>query len=239
MQLSNSDLSTIKKLLDTCRIAGIDNVLVSTELISGLADSGKTAIIAKNQIDSEFAIGISDCDALLKRFGIFGDAPITASLEGRNNQFSQVILKSGRSKVDFRCRDPQSIRAPKENPDEVFCQLSITGDEVKQINSAINALGATILSINITRAKTVTIEVQTAGHETFTVDLGIEPEFEGAVSTFNQSYDAKILAKILTSVKQTQDSGAALVVGANGSITVDINGFDVIVLSNIDTDEDE
>jgi hypothetical protein len=243
MNLSSSDLSQLRDAFAICRVAGIDAVVVTDNMIRGITTTSKFAILSpiNLSIPAKIKIGIGRIGELEKRLSVFADA-VSAELKlNDNDEVTLMTLRSGKSSIQFRCTSERLIKYPKQNDDEPAVTIEATKAEVSQVARAVKTLGAETVTVSVSRAGVVKFECSAPTNESFIEELSRPATFENDVFGVVHTFEGDRFASILDFAAR-ESSDVPIVIGVDGSLTLSVKGHVVVVIPNSngsDGDDDE
>lgn len=237
MQLSSADLSELRAAFAVCRVAGVDAVVVTDNLVRGITATSKMAILSpiSLSISSDIKIGIGRIGELEKRLSIFADSA-TADLKiNDNNEVTLITIKSGKSSIQFRCTSERLIKYPKQNDDEPIVSIEASKVEISQISRAVKTLAAETLTVSIGRNGSVKFECSAPTNESFVEELDKEATFEGDPQGIVHTFEGDRLATVLDFASREEDV-VTIIFGAAGSATFNVKGHVVVAIPNSNGD---
>lgn len=240
MNFTNNDIEQLRDAFQICRIAGIDAVVVTENMIRGVTQTTKMAVIseASFSFDPTIKIGIGRIGEFEKRLNIFSGAVEGVAKLNDSNEASMITLGTGRSKVQFRCTAEKMIKYPKSNEDELVVLIKASKAEIQQVTRAVKTLGAESLTIAVTRTGAVKFECSSPTNESFSSDVESTASFENDPQGIVHIYEGDRLATVLEAAARDQEE-IQIGIGEFGSLTLAIKGHIVIALPNANQEDDD
>jgi hypothetical protein len=238
MNLTESDVQKLRDILSLCKTVGIDSVVFSGGKVMGAAASKKLAIIAQSgfeQVDIATPMGIGRLVELEKRLSIFGDSVAISGEVGKSGEIMRLTMAAGKSKAQFRCTATSMIKHPKENADVPLTVVSLSKTEVQQLVKAAKIFGAETIIFKISSAGDVHIECVDSTNDQFSTGTEKNAEFVEEAENVLFTYLVSYLTTVLDVGTKDADS-IDLVFGQAGSITVQVRGFTLMIMPNINED---
>lgn len=243
MKMTVADVEQLRSAFAVCRTADLDSVVVTENMVRGLATNSKRALISPVNLsfDSALKIGIGRIGELEKRLAIFGTDTPTA--EGKLNDSGEVavlelISTNRKTKVQFRCTSERVIKYPKANDDEPVASFSASKDEIGQIARAVKTLGAEFLTIAIGRDSSVRFECSSPTNESFVTVLEKEAVFENGQQAIVHIYEGDRFASVLdAAAREVKD--VEIVLGEFGSLTLSIKGHVLVIMPEANQEDDD
>lgn len=236
---SNKHVEDLKSVLSIARALGIEAIVITDGLVSGITSDHKSAIISSIDIgiDKNLKLGIGRIGELEKRLALFGGE---STIEGRLKEHDVLMLTiaEGRSKIQYRCTSERLIKYPKENVDPDQYLVVLTKGEAVQLSKAVRTLGAETVVLKIGRDGTVGFECIDPQNEQFSIDLSLKADFIGDVTptvvTYRSTYFTTMLELVAKGAEKIE-----LAVGESGSATGIASGFSIISFPHVTGEEDD
>lgn len=147
MKLDKQHLQYITNIVDIAEKLGIEEVIIEPDKVRAIDPNRQVFILHESNVPSfPFgSIGIGRLDVFRNRINTmasFGDIDIDVTVNENTDQpFARSLdIKAKKTKVGFRCNDPETIKAPKAYRGEWLCHLSITNEVVDVITKAKKAM---------------------------------------------------------------------------------------------------
>lgn len=241
MKMTADDVLKIKSAIAIARIAGIDAIVITNNIVAGLLPSTKLALIStmKFSFDPALKIGIGRIAELEKRLSIFGSTELEIEGKGTDaGEISVLNISAGKSKVQFRCTSERMIKYPKGNDDPAIAVVTGTKAEIQQIARAAKTLGAETITLAIGRTAAVKFECSSPTNEMFSTELAAAAVFENDQQAIVHIYEADRLAAVLDAAVRDADE-LSIVVGEFGSLTIAIKGHTLIAMPEANMESDD
>lgn len=244
MQLTESSIKSLQQLISVAQVAEIDNVIIEDAKIRGISDNKSVVLFAENNIpDFGFPrVGLNRLGTLLSRLALAkdSDSVVIESKQGKSDQdVGMLNLSWSGAKVQYRCADPASIRAPKNVRDVDTWAVTVPTEQIGVILNAMKSLKATKININTRTGSEVYFElVEAVSNDAFTLQVADGAEYlhdtEPKSKIWVNMYPASQLISILKLASDGKDS-VRFIIGENGTLTVNINDtYKLIVVSIVD-----
>jgi len=234
MKLTPEVSAYILNVVKTAKLVGIDSVIIEPGNVRAM-DEASTIVIFQdsNVMDMPFeSIGLTRLDGLLARYNVAssGDNFSVEAIPKDNSNFARsIIMKSKGTKVDYRCGDPNNIKAPRQINDERTLEVQLSSTAVDMLHSGSAAMGADIVTI-ISDDDGVRFTLMDINNDSFshtfadTVD-----QLDSDVSTqFVHKYPVKMLLSIFK-----QNPTGKFAVGNKGILSFVVNGLTLYVLPKV------
>jgi hypothetical protein len=191
MKLDSNDISALRAGLHACKLADVEQAVIFGGLIRGTSTK-ETAVIFSRlplSIGTESKIGIGRVPDLQKRLDLMGDAGASVDLEVGADEVTikKLVIKAPSGKVEFRCQSTQSIKHPKNTPedlsdltfphDPVVAVLTFKRDDAALIIRAAKTLSTTHLTMQVKADGQVNFECYDATNDVFKTTLSTQAEF--------------------------------------------------------------
>jgi hypothetical protein len=145
MKLTTKDIEQLDLIVKTAKTFNIPGIIIEDNIVRGV-DMDKTSVIFSDQLEwdvEDLIIGITRLDVFSSRLDIIKNHP-SPSIEGkvdlRNGNVMQLIMKAGKSKIDYRCGIISTIVAPKQINDVGIYTFTITEEELTDIIKSYSAM---------------------------------------------------------------------------------------------------
>ena len=242
MKLTHEDLLRIRAAFSACRSGGIESVVISEGQVRGISPAGKAAIISRIGVNTGDAkIGIGRISDLEKRLSVFPGEVIAEGAVNQNNDCSLLMIKTGKSSIQFRCTAEKFIKYPKSMSDDVVCSFAISKAEVQQLGRAVRTLGAEIITFQFKKNdQSIHIECTSPTNETYKTVLEGTAEFDGEAQNIVHVYEGNCLSQLLDAAAKDVDQ-VDVVLGEAGSLTTILSGHTMIMMpeANNEGEDDE
>lgn len=233
--MDNESVSNLFDLLKVCSVCSIDAVVIEDGKIRGLNEAKTCAIISTNKVpDFGAPIGLSRLSALRSRMNLLGaDLKLTVK-DTRGGEVSNLEMSQGRSKSTYRCTSRTVLvsqnRAPKGIEDEHFSTVDITVTELKLVLDAIRAMGADEVQFSLHSDREVHVKIADSSNDSFALQLAA-PHDVTDYGSFR--YSAETFISVLKAI-DSKDEKLNMSFTAHGILTLDILGYNVFVLPNME-----
>ncbi len=213
IKLSDSLIKYIEKAVGVARIAGIDSLIIETDRVRA-CDEDATIFICHNSDVPELPFGAMG----MTRIGVFssrldiassmGDVSVIATVDETNpdNTFVRALQLKGKGvKVDYRCANPTTLKAPKRVADPVTYSATMNSAAVQMMVKGQSAMAADdVVFIGSVDGLQLEIKDNNSDALTYQVDDTVTLESEGAAKTpdFFYRYPIKTITALF---KQNPD----------------------------------
>ena len=234
MKLKPEDITFIENVIRTAAIVHIDSIIIEPDRVRALDENTTVLILEEENIpDFDFnSIGLDRVGVLLSRLNIAKERDnfgINAEMDD-NNEFIRVLKMSGKgTKIDFRCSNPNHIRAPKQIQDEAIARVQITKEVVDLMQKGIAAMGAEY--VNLISNDEVTFEFVDVNNDVFSHVIADEAEHVNSSSTTKFAH--KYPAKTLLALFKNNPDGCFEVGGQKGMLSIKVNNLTFYVLPKV------
>lgn len=231
MKIDQPTLIYLHKTVQTLLACKINNLIIEPGHVRAMEENRAVLVFQDTDVpDMPFkSIGISEANAFMSRFEIaksVSDVEINAIMDPTDTFVRSLEMRGKGIKIDFRCANPATIRAPKSMKDPIKYKIRMTGDAVNLMAKGAAALSTDEVTLTGTNTS-VSLSFEDANRDALTYQFGTETELlDGSTDdiAFERSYPNKILLPLL---KQNPDT--YLTITQNGLIKMSVNGLDVYV----------
>ncbi len=244
MKLSTADISNLSGIIETCAIGSIDSVIIEDGVVRGINDARTFVIISDVAVPKlTQKLGLSRLSSLKQRLGLFAsDSSMSIDAkESERGEISSLELLAGKSKAQFRCTSTQLIKAPKSVNDPEAFSLGIEGAELQLILNAIKVMGGKTIQLIIKKDSSVSVVVNDATNDAFSTVLSLPAESISGEEhdSVIHYYHADIFSAALRSASGSQNSDVGFTIAETGTLRLEVNGRQVVVMSKINEDSNE
>jgi len=234
MKLSDETLSFIQNVVHTAGIVDIDSIIIDPESVRGLADNHTVVLLEKEVPELEIgSIGLNRTDVFLQRLDVVKDLDgfaVEAVMDGSDKGFVRSLtLKAKGTKVDYRCANPTTIRAPRVINDEPSARVDVTAEAVKLLQKGAAAMGSDLVEFH-SDGDGVHFSLVDVNNDTFEHQFAEKatPLTEGSEGKFTYKYPVKTLLALFKDSSVDHFS-----VGGKGTMLVKVSGLGVYVLPKV------
>ena len=256
--LSKESVSKLNKVIETCLLAGIENVLIENDpdgdegqaVIRGINDDRTCLILSHAEVPElggeGKVLGLSRMNILRSRVNVLNtDDSFEMSVETNNkNEVSVLGLKSSKAKTQFRCASPSIIKAPKAVNDEALAIIQISKGDVATINSAAKSMGAKTFTLMCKKngdAYEAFIEYYDANQDVFSIKVNDNVEFLDEPATFVYYYITDVFLGLIRQINSglgENETSFPIIVGKGGTLRLIINNHEIILVPQTNTQGD-
>lgn len=234
MKLDNDILSFLKNVVKTAQIVDIDNIIVETSHVRAI-DDNQTVVMLQNSDIPEMpfdAIGLNRTNILLSRIALVEGPGFVAEADLDGGVVSKLGLSNGSSKIEYRCANPSTIRAPKNVADSLKYRVELDAGAVTLLQKAAAAMpqNADIDVVTImSDGKGVSFELSDATNDAFSHTFStVKCLDENDSGKFAHRYPLKTTLALF----KTCPDGF-FEIGQKGILKIAINGIDLYVLPQV------
>jgi len=226
MKLDSDTLSFIQTVVHTAGLVDIESIIIDEESVRGLADNNTVVLLEKDIPSlSVGAIGINRTDVFQQRLDVVSELEKFAVDAVVDGEFVRSLtMKAKGTKVDYRCANPTTIRAPRVINDQMSATVQLNPDAVKMLQKGVAAMGAEVVELRSDK-NGISFALIDTNQDTFEYSFA---GAEGNVGEFAHKYPTKTLLALFK-----HDPENTFEVGAKGTLLVKINGLGVYVLPKV------
>lgn len=235
MKVEPASLAYVQNVVATVTTIGIDSVILEPGRVRAVDEDSTVFLLHTTGVpDFEFgSIGINRIATFASRLSIaksIADFTIDATVDGPEDaQYVRALtMKAKGTKIDYRCANPATIRAPKGMNDAIKYRVKMQPEAVLHMTKGKDAMGADEVTL-IGNTDGASFELVDINGDKLTykfaddVDL-VQPD-DTSDPKFSHKYPLKLM---LTLFKHNSDS--AFHITTRGMLKTSINGLDVYVL---------
>lgn len=240
MKLTSQDIESLNAILATCSVGSIESIIIEEGFVRGVNEARTFVIISDYNIPKlSQKIGLSRLSALRQRLQLFANSPsvIIDAKESERGEISSLDISAGRNKVQYRCTSTMLIKAPKTINDDFTHCIFINKDELSLIVNAVKIMGGKTVQIVTKKDGTVSVICSDSTNDAFNSVLETPAKFE------QDNQDSVVHyyhADIFTAALRATDSDTVVArIGAAGTMTVKVNGHDVVIMPKVNDDAED
>ncbi len=235
-QLSKPALGLIQDAIDTARALGIERMVIDSLSLRGESDDGTAMIFPfPDGTELEFgSIGINRISVLRERLRLLGpDGTVTPEYKQRDSgeQFVfRLVLKQGKTSVEFKCADPSRIKAPKFMNDPELFAFSITAQDINLMLKAKSAMQVEYVTFSSKDGSSVQFSVTASEGDTLTHELESTLDTKTSETTFASMFKTKFLFPVLKEISDAaKEAPVDVILTKRGIMKIEVNGIPAIV----------
>lgn len=151
-QISRETIQIIFNSLKVALATKCDELLFDEFGVTGRAV--ETGIVIIHQMDNVFefkSMGVGRVPELFSRLRLIIDDPTLHGVfeEIRENKVANLIFKTKKTTLSYRCKDPDTIKTSKKAKDPVFFTFNLNSDAIKFMTSGTSAMGNKSVSFKL------------------------------------------------------------------------------------------
>lgn len=232
MKVSPASVAYILNVVKTARLVGIDNIIIEKDLVRAMDDANSVVLFqGKDVPDMEFgSIGLTRINDLMARYEIAqsqDNFTVEANVSDDVDFAKSLLFKGKGVKVDYRCANPEAIKAPRQINDEMKYSVQLNSEAVTLLQKGQAAMNTD--DVSIISNDGVSFELSDVNNDVFKHTFAQEATaLVGNSTKFAYHYPAKILLAIF----KTNTDGI-FKVGAKGILSFAMNGLTIYVLPKV------
>ncbi len=233
-KITKTTLALIKRTIDIADANQIEQILFANKKIRG--HSVQNGIFILQEVDDDFEfppLALSRLSTLRKRLALVDNITEYEAFsvnDPTNTRVNQLILKSKRTKIEFRCANPDNIRCPAKVNDPVFYSFDMDADTVTVLNRVTSAMGSEIVTFYGNKKQpNLLIKVQDNNKD-------LLEHMTESIITWNADCDTEEFSFIYSSKKVARllrDSITTVKITRKGLLVTPSNGINVYTVAEI------
>lgn len=148
MKLTAETLNFIQRVVNTADLVKIDSIIIEPNAVRAIDDNHTVFIFHTDDVpDMEFgSIGLNRTSVFTSRFELgknMTDFAVEATVEGSDpaTMYARSLsMKAKGFKVEYRCANPNVIRAPKQLHDEIVYSVRLDPEVVSMLQKGQTAM---------------------------------------------------------------------------------------------------
>lgn len=229
---------TIDAIFNSLKVAlatKCDELLFDDFGISGRAIETNIVIIQPLDGNEEFefeAMGIGRIPELYARMKLIIDEPDLSGeyVEFREGKVGKLVLKTKKTKIEFRCKDPAMIKTNKKLKDPIHYSFNLNADAIRFMTSGTAAMKNKSVTFKLQDGKVFIRLIDAEGdildHEV-TSKVTIDTDADG--EEFSHSYDMPKLAPLLNAHKEN----TTVNITRRGIMNLSSEGFNIYLVADL------
>lgn len=235
MKVDSASLAYIENVVSTAQLIGIDNIIIEPDRVRAV-DEDSTVILLQTTNVPAFtfgSIGLNRIDIFSSRFSIaksVDNFEIDATVDGQPDaQYVRALTMKGKGiKIDYRCANPATIRAPKGLNDAVKYRARMLPEAVLHMHKGLTAMQTDEMTIIGTK-DSVSFEMVDVNGDKLTFKFGDSVDNVQSGDTSEPKFSHRYPIKLLQTLFKSNPDGYFYVT-SRGMLKVTINTLDVFVL---------
>jgi hypothetical protein len=235
MKVDSASLAYIENVVATAQLVGIDNIIIEPDRVRAL-DEDSTVILLQTTgvpVVPFGSIGINRIDIFHSRYSIAKSVDgfeIDATVDGpADAQYARALTMKGKGiKIDYRCANPATIRAPKGLNDAVKFRARMLPEAVLHMHKGVAAMQTDEVTLFGSK-DAVSFEMMDINGDKLTYKFGDSVDNVQPGDTAEPKFSHRYPIKILQTLFKTNPDGNFFIT-SRGMLKVTINTLDVYVL---------
>jgi len=238
MKIDTESVSFIKTVVKTAQLVGIDNIIIEEEGVRAIDDNQTVVLFQKENIPelSFGSIGLNRISVFTSRLALAEsrDNFQMDSQDDGNGQIVSLTMKGSGVKIDYRCANPTTIRAPKQLHDTMQVRVKINPEAVMLLvkaSAAMPQMSGKLEVVTLASDKDgVSFELADSTNDVFSHKFTDHAEslIDGDSTKFVHRYPLKTLISLFK-----ENPEGHFDIGQKGILNVNINGLDIFVLPRV------
>jgi hypothetical protein len=244
MKLDANTISYLNDVVKTAQLIGCDEIMIEPERVRGIDEARTVCILQTESVpDMPFgSIGLNRLSVFQSRyeiakvqdnFSIEAEEAVAKIEQDDGTKVDMPIaraltMKGKGTKIQYRCSNPGVMRAPKVIKDELKARVQLSGDAVLLLQKGQAAMGAD--TVTIISNDGVSFEFTDVNNDVFKHTFAEDADdlLGDGDTKFAHRYPAKTLLALFK-----HNPTGTFSVGNAGTLWLEINGLNVIVLPQV------
>lgn len=234
MNIDTETMSFLVNVVKTAQLVDIDNAIVEPGRVRGMDDNHTVVLFHEQDIpDMPFgSIGLNRLGVFLSRYEIArtqDSFKVEAKLSDDEQFARSLTLKGKGTKIDYRCANPTTIKAPRQINDTMKVGVQVNGEAVRLLQKGQAAMSNPETVTLLCDDDKVSFELVDVNNDVFKHTFAQEIELlDGDDSNFAHRYPLKIL---LSLAKQHPDGHFEI--GHKGMLKFPVSDLTVYILPQV------
>lgn len=235
MKVDQASLAYIENVVATAHLIGIDNIIIEPDRVRAV-DEDSTVILLQTTDVPQMpfgSVGLNRINIFSSRYAIaktVDNFEMDATVDGPEGAtYARALtMKAKGIKIDYRCANPATIRAPKGLNDAVKYKARMLPEAVLHMHKGASAMEADELTMIGTK-DSISFEMADINGDKLTYKFGdsvdtVQPD-DKADPKFTHRYPVKLLQTLFKG-----HSDSYFYVTSRGMMKLTVNNLDVYVL---------
>jgi hypothetical protein len=235
MKVDQQSLAYIENVVTTARLVGIDGIIIEKDRVRAV-DEDSTVILLHTTNVPELpfgSIGLNRTDVFSSRYAIarsIDNFEMDVIVDGPEDaRYARALtMKAKGTKIDYRCANPATIRAPKALNDAVKYRVRMHPEAVLHMQKGASAMESDELTM-IGSKDSVSFEVSDINGDKLSFKFGDTVDNVQPDDTSDPKFANRYPIKLLQTLFKANPDGYFFVT-SRGMLKVSVNGLDVYVL---------
>ena len=235
MLLDKIIIDKIQSIIQTAQLVGIDSVIVSKEMVRATNIENTVIIFHGEDIDLPFdAIALNRLPTFASRLELAAAGEkfqIDATVDDNEEFAKSLTMKNKKTKIDYRCANPSTVKAPKQIQDAMCFEISLDAGDINTLGKAALAMGTDLIEISGDK-DTAQIKMIDINRDEFKHDITGSAKIITGNKTKETSFSHKYPAKILLALLK-KSPGEPFRIGAGGLLNITANGINLFIIPQV------
>ncbi len=240
-EFSKGTVSLLQSAIEVATILGIEKMVIDSHSVRGESKDNGTFMLLPFPPDMELefgSIGITRIPVFNQRMKLIGEqGSLTPDYKDRDSGDKfvfRIVLKKGRTKIDFKCADPAHIRAPKAFNDPEYFSFTVTPDDIDLMLKAKAAMQSENVTFASKDGKVVKFSISASEGDVLDHELESELDTKTPTETFASSYKSKILFPVLRSIiDDAKQEAVTVTLTKRGIMKIDVNDIPTYIFPEV------
>lgn len=235
MNLNQIEIKYILDAVKTAKLVGIENIIIEPNAVRGVDETSSVVLLQTENVPamSFQSIGLTRIDAFVSRYEIvrtLDNFAIEAIMDDGDTYVKNLKMKGKKVKIEYRCSDPERIRAPQKLNGDYVASIELTGEAVHLLHKGQAAMSTDIVTVLCNQDGEVSFEMVDINNDVFKHVLANKVDILNGEDSLSFAYRYP-LKTILALFKQ--DSAATMCITERGILQFPVNGMNIHLLPKV------
>lgn len=238
MRLDKQTLTYIENIVTTAKMLGIDNIILEPDRIRAMDDDSSVVLLQVDDVPTFpfVSLGLNRLNLFSSRYDMaqtgdnFEVTVEVADSDKPNPYARSLVMKAKGIKVDYRCANPATIRAPKAfTNDAVKFKARMHPEAVVYMMKGAAAMKTEEISL-IGRKDSISFEMMDDNSDKLSYVFGDSIEHVTSSDTSDPQFTHRYPVKLLQTLFKA-NSDSYFYITSRGLLKIPVNGLDIYVLA--------
>lgn len=245
MKFTNTDVSNLTNIINTCFLGNIDMLTLSTDengngFLRAINNDSTCILFAKENIpelNPNSKLALKKLKILKQRLDLFkGDDQLSIEAKTKaNGDINELAIKGRNATVQYKTASIASVTCPVEVEDTPVKKIFLTKEEIALLLNAEKAMGSNKITFKIDKKNNVVVEYMDNVKDVFSISLSLPAEDLGtSINTVTSIFFTDVFSPIVKAAANIYDTVAIEIFEASAKISID--NYTLILLSPMDNE---
>lgn len=233
IKINEEVLTLIRKTVSTAKTFGIEDIIIEENMVRGLHPDRVSVLLHTENIPllPFNAIAINRLSVFSNRIDLANtqENMIVEVTTDNDTNASSLTFKAGRLKINYRCANPSTVKAPKKLKDIFIRRITISNEAKDMLIKAYNAMKTEYIAF-VNDEQGVRFEMFDLNNDvcSFQFSDNVVMLEDGYNETFTIRYPVKMLLALFKNNTET-----TFEIGKEGVLKMNYNDLNMLILPKV------